>query len=284
MNHAYCITFSPLICIMFYDRHHIMAMKRRNTQLICIHCGHKQDLGNFCGKCGAARSQNIDETKEPPFPSRHVHKPNPTIQSIKDQAKKYWQYFKVHLKAPMQLYEKYEQEFVNGVMSIILFSILIALSFFSLIRNALSTTGSESFYSTFGGIFIFSCLSVGLVLVTLTLINHFFGPQYAFKSIVSLFGGHLPITILLLLLSVVLTLLKSFVIGFILLFIAFSYTIFLLPLYLISALLTKKSSGSDPFFGFIIYVVTFSILFTLFMTLLADTRIGLLLNHLGSWL
>ncbi len=269
---------------MFYGRHHIMAMKRRNTQLICIHCGHKQELGNFCGKCGAARSEDNNVTTEPPFPSRHVHKPNPTIQSIKDQTKKYWQYFNVHLKAPVQLYEKYEQEFVNGVMSIILFSILIALSFFSLIRNAMNTTVVESFYSTFSGIFIFSCLSVGLVLVTLTLINHFFGPQYTFKSIVSLFGGHLPITILLLLLSVIFILLKSLIIGFVLLFIAFSYTIFLLPLYLISALLTKQSSGGDPFFGFILYVLTVSILFSLFMTLLADTTIGHLLNHLGSWL
>lgn len=248
--------------------------------MICIHCGHKQEIGNFCGKCGAAFPTKDSENEVPLLRSRQADKPNPYLQNIKTQTKQYTRYFKMYLKTPTQLYMKNEQEFFNGIISIILFATLTALSFFTLIN---STSAIDRFFSTFGGIFIFGCLSMGLVIFTLTLINHFFGPQQSFKSVTSLYGGHLPAMILLLFISLLLILVKSFLLGSILLLITFLFTVFLIPLNIMSLLLKKQSSSGDPFYGFIIYVVTISILFTIFITLLADSTIGNTLNHLGFW-
>lgn len=243
----------------------------------CTNCGHERMAGNFCGKCGASFSEQSSVNKAPiPKPIE----PNPHIENIKDKSKLYFNYFIKYLKNPSHIYNKDENEFLNGMISIVLLATLIGFSFFRLVNNNAYDIYNTSFFSIFGSLFIFSIISTGLVLLTLFLINNFFGPQHSPKLIVTLYGGHLSPVILLGIASLLLLFFKSFTFGSITLIIIFLFSVFILPLYLISFLLTKKSNSADPFYGFIIYIVTFFILFMILTIILADSMISHLLNNL----
>ena len=256
--------------------------------MICVNCGHQQETGNFCGKCGAKLNETSGQTNESivdiesaatnPQPNQQTAppvepaEPNVYVENVKEKSKLYFQYFMQYLKNPAHVYKRGEAEFPNGLTSIIILGVLLGLSFFTLINNG--GFYDPSFFSVFGGILFFSFVSMGLVIVALLLINNFFGPQHSFKSIVSLYGGHLSPILLIAAASLLLMLLKSYTFGSLALVIIFMFLISLLPLYLISVLLTKKSSGLDPFYGYVLYIVTFSILFGIFTVILADSTIG----------
>lgn len=241
----------------------------------CTNCGHERMVGNFCGKCGAPFSEQDSLNKDifqKPIES------NPHIENIVNKSKKYLSYLIKYLKNPSHIYKRGENEFLNGIINIALLAILIGLTFFTLATNNTHVLDNSGFLSIFGNLFIFSIISTGLVLLTLLLINNFFGPQHSFKSIISLYGGHLSPMILLGVTSLLLLLFKSFTYGSIMLIIVYVFPIFILPLYLISFLLLKKSNSTDPFYGFIIYIVTFSILLSIFTITLADSTMISYLN------
>lgn len=246
--------------------------------MICINCGQKQVTGNFCGKCGAPFSTNHLEVQTPTASVKEMTEPNPHIQNVKRTLKLYVNYFVHYFKTPSTIYRTGEKEFFNGMISLILFILLMTCSFFTLANNY--PAGS---FSTFGSFFFFSGTSVLLVLSALTLINHFFGPGHSFKSVISLYGGHLSLVICLGFISLLLILLKSFTFGSLLFIFNFLFTIFILPLYLISLLLTHKTSSGDPFYAFIVYLVTLSTLFAIVMTIFADSSIGNSFNHFKFW-
>ena len=241
----------------------------------CTNCGHERTTGNFCGRCGAQFSEQTLENQD--IIIKKIE-PNPHIENIKDKMKLYFSYFIKYLKNPSDIYKKDDNEFLNGIISIILLATLIGLAFFTLSTNNTHIVYNSGFLSIFGSLFIFSVTSTGLVLLTLLLINNFFGPQHSFKSIISLYGGHLSPIILLGITSLLLLFFKSFTFGGITLIIVFLFSVFILPLYLISFLLTKKSSSADPFYGFIIYIVTFSISLSILTIILADSTISKYLN------
>ena len=249
--------------------------------MICINCGQKQPTGNFCGRCGTQFSDT--QFTDLGGPTNETITPNPHLENIKGQTKLYLNHFTQHLKTPSYIYHKGEEEFRNTTISVIILSILIGLSYFTIVSSNYIGIYSTSFFSIFSSILIFSIASTGLVLITMALINHFFGPQHSFKIIVSLYGGHLPPVIVLGLISLLSMILKFFTFGSILLLIIFFFAVFILPLYLISLLLTHKSSSVDPLYGFIIYLITFSILYAVFLTTLADSSISNNLNDFSNW-
>lgn len=251
--------------------------------MICINCGQKQMTGNFCGRCGTQFLDTQLTDIESGAPIHEAVTPNPHIQNIKGKSKLYLNHFIQYLKTPSHIYHKGEAEFENAMISTTLLTVLIGLSYFTIASSTPASINTTSFFSIFGSIFMFSIASIGLVLLTLTLINHFFGPQHSFKIIVSLYGGHLPPVIVLGLISMLSMLLKFFTFGSITLIIIFLFAVFVLPLYLISLLLTHKSSSVDPLYGFIIYLITISILFAVFMTTLADSSINNYLTDFRYW-
>lgn len=262
---------------------HIVDMKRRNYKVICINCGQKQTTGNFCGRCGAQFPDIHSADRESIAPVNTAIKPNPHLENIKEKSKQYFNYFIQYLKTPSHTYNKGEVDFPNALISSMLLAILIGLSYFTIASNHSYDIYTTSFLSIFGSVFFWSIASIGLVLFTLTLINHFFGPQHSYKIIICLFGGHLSPMILLGFVSILFMLLKFYTFGSITLIILLSFAIFILPLYLITLLLTHKSSNVDPLYGFIIYLVTFSIFFAVFMIILADSSVGNHLTNFSAW-
>ena len=272
----------------------------------CLSCGHSQETGEFCGNCGtpyvpvnnedvaipeqAATTPNMSEQEHvPPVQNAvEVHQqvsvePNVYAEKVKAQSKIYGNYFTKHLKRPSHAFNQVQENFVNGLISVILLGAVFALTVSAISSSLFSGYGS-SFISIFGNTIISVLIVMGIPLLALFIINKLFGPQLSFKSIISVYGGHLSPLIIGAGAAFLLILLKSYTLGNIILGIVLMFTIFILPLYVISALLIKKSIPVlDPLYGFMLYLVTFAILFIIFATILADSALGQFIDMPNMW-
>ncbi|MBE1556042.1 hypothetical protein [Sporosarcina limicola] len=258
----------------------------------CAQCGYVQDIGLFCGRCGTEFEKGIEstileqgatiESVQQPISPEKMAEPNIHIEKIKAQSKMYGSYFVQQLKRPSLAFNQEKANFSNGLTSILLLAVVIALTLYSFL-NSMFSGYEPGFISIFGSILIFSLVAMGISLVSLFLISRFFGPQLSFKAITSLYGGHLSPLLIGAGVSLLLLFLESFTYGNLVLWIVFTFAVFILPLYLISSLLTKKPTGIDSLYRFILYIVTFSILFYIFVSILADSRIRVYFNDLTSW-
>ena len=265
----------------------------------CVNCGHSQEAGNFCGKCGTPFAPVNNETGTPNVSEEgYVSpvqdtvqaqqqvpvEPNIHVEKMKAQSKMYGSYFMQHLKRPSHAFNQSQEGFVNGLISVILLGVVFALTVSAVSGSFMSGYG-PSFMSIFSSTVISVLIVMGIPLLALFIINKLFGPQLPFKSIISVYGGHLSPLLIGAGAAFLLILLKSFTLGNIILGIVLLFAIFILPLYVISALLTKKSAPVlDPLYGFILYLVSFAILFTIFISILADSALGQFIDMLGMWL
>ncbi len=269
--------------------------------MICSNCKHEQESGKFCGKCGtpfettttpveepivaAPTTERVSAEKvvteqptatEPNQSTTAPAEPNVYVENTKEKSKLYLQYFLQQLNAPSIAKTQGSSNFSNAVISILLLALLISLSFSAGIGSA--NIYGPSFFSVFIGMLFFSIVSMALAIASLWLVNNFFGPQHSFKSIVNLYGGHLSLILLVAALSLLLMMVKSYTFGTLSLLIIILFSVMLLPLYLISVLLTKKSNALDPLYAYMIFIVGFSIIYMIFTFILADSTIGTLLN------
>lgn len=247
--------------------------------LNCSNCGHEQSVGMFCSICGNKLGEPILNTEPIASRTRSV-KPNVHVESIKSKLKTYSSYLIQRLKKPSLAYNQGENEFTSSIVSIILFTVLFTLSLFLLTKN-LSSSHSPNFLSFFMEAFLLTFFLIGIVLLSIFLISNFFGPQHTFKAIICFYGGQLSLLIIGLTGSILLMLVESVTYGNALLTICLVFGIFILPLYVMGFLLTKNQSGIDPLYGFMLYIVTFIILFILFLTIVGDSKIGGYFNHMN---
>jgi len=265
--------------------------------MICSNCGHEQGQGKFCGKCGTkfedaavhftdnSVTERVAATQSEtviPTPSQPAE-PNVHVENLKKQSKMYGSYFMQQLKKPSLIYNRGEAEFTNGLISIVLLGVLLSLSLYIFMGEIFSGYG-PGFFSFFSSVLVFILIAMGIVISSLFLTNKFFGPQHSFKTIMSFYGAHFSPLLIAATASLLLMLLKSYTFGNLILSAIFIFAIFILPLYLISLLLTKKSSHIDPLYGFSLYVVMFSIFFIIYITILADSTIGGYFDELNYWL
>lgn len=268
----------------------------------CVNCGHSQEIGKFCGKCGTPFAPINNDTPTTlniageghvsPAPNmaqaQQMHQqapvePNIHVEKIKAQSKMYGSYFMQHLKRPSHSFNQSQEGFVNGLISVILLGVFFALTASAVSSGLLSGYG-PGFISVFSSTIISIVIVMGLPIVTLFIINKFFGPQFSFKSIISIYGAHLSPLIIGAGAAFLLVLLKSFVFGNVILAIVLLFAIFILPLYVISALLTKATTKTlDPLYGFTLYLVLFAILLIIFITILADSALGEVIEMFQMW-
>lgn len=247
--------------------------------MICIHCGHSQETGKFCGKCGTkfeyhALTENsvnqerlaIAQTVTPNSAQANIH-----VDHMKEQFNLYTSHFMQQLKSPSLAFREEKIAFTYGLTSIVLFSLLISGSMYLLIPDESWTSGMLSVLINNA---VFSLATIAIALVSLFLISRYFGPQLSLKSIIFLYGAHLPLLILCMGVTFLFLLIKSYTVGSFILTITFLLAILALPLYLISSLLTKESTSLDPLYGFILYIITFTIIFMVFLTISADSALG----------
>ncbi|WP_339210834.1 zinc ribbon domain-containing protein [Aeribacillus sp. FSL K6-8210] len=274
--------------------------------MICHQCGNEQEKGNFCGKCGAKLNNdpNLQETAggggdqvsinrnpQPSYGQAASTQMNEHVEKVKKQSKVYGSYFVHFLKHPSSIFGKEKNEWVNGFISIILFVFIVTLTVSVFVRNLFKSAihGTQglinefydgpSYVSVFFNVFIFVFLIVALVLLCMFIVNKLFGSSASFKEVTAIYGAHLTTAIIVSLIALLLVLLKSHVYGNIVLIISLLLAIVLIPYYLISVLLTKYSKGIDPLYSFIIYVAIFSIVFAIFIGILADSAMGRIVDQ-----
>ncbi|AOV08552.1 hypothetical protein [Sporosarcina ureilytica] len=246
----------------------------------CRHCGHKQDHGYYCGMCGVQldttnrinhtpSTVTVSNEQTNNFPA--TMESNLQFEQLKEKIILYLQYFVRYLKKPTHIFKHKQEVNKNGMISILLFAMIVGLSFYQLALNSFYLPGEPSFTSNFGGFFVIILGLISIGLVALNLINHFFGPQFSFRVMISLYSAHLPLFILLTLLSFILIILNSISFGTTLLVISTLFVIIVLPFYLMIYLLIKKSVGLDTFYACIVYLFTFSTLLLLFLSLFGDS-------------
>ncbi|MDS9472439.1 hypothetical protein [Sporosarcina pasteurii] len=243
----------------------------------CSHCGHKQNHGYYCGMCGVQLNTTgyVNHTPSSVTASNEQtnHLPatmesNVQFDQLKEKVIHFLQYFLSYFKNPTHIFKHKHEEYKNGIISILLFTMIVGLSFYNLALNNMYLTSEPSFTSYFGSFFVIILGFMMIGLLAVIIINHIFGPQFSYNSIISIYGAHLPLFTLLTLLSFIL---KSFSLGSTLLVMSVLFAIFVLPFYIMIYLLTNQSVGLDSFYACIIYLFTFSILLLLFLSFFGDS-------------
>ncbi|WP_404405058.1 hypothetical protein [Jeotgalibacillus malaysiensis] len=282
----------------------------------CTSCGHEQTSGKFCGNCGSemvykeetvsqAEQQVAASATAPPPPlqqqTQQQHQaatvssaPNPTIEKAKHTSRNYLNYIKTFIKNPSHIFNTGEQQFLNGLISLILFTVLFAAMPYLIVRQVASTVGFFSF-SEFSGInapsffevFIqaFFVIAIFLLIVTASLyvVNKGFGREDSFKSIISYYGTHLILPILLAAGSIITLFTSMYRLTTVLLGVSFLLALAMIPFYMISSLVTKKSKTTDPVFAVAIYIILSGIAMIFYADAVSESTFFNMIDEISSF-
>ncbi|SER71397.1 hypothetical protein [Psychrobacillus sp. OK032] len=205
--------------------------------------------------------------------------PNIRIEKIKEKSKVYRTYFVQQFKNPSRAFEQGEKDFSNGLISILLFAIVYTVSLY-LVVNRNYFGESLGFFPFFFQIMLLVFLLFGIAVFALFIPNNFFGSPNSLKTIISFYGGQLSPVVVSVGVAFLLMVIQSFTYGQLVLVVSFVFGLFVLPLYLVSFLATKKVPGLDPLYGFILYILVFVLLFLILLTILAGTMLGTYLDRM----
>ena len=293
---------------------------------ICITCGNEQEVGKFCGKCGAKFEEGVtpvstsdigpistetskvevNATANPDSvvqaPTRSVPaQPNEHVEKVKDQSKKFWNYFTKYIKNPSEIFATGDREFINALISILLFALIFSVTVYVSIsgfaRQAMDGLGEigslfmdeyqgPPFFTVFTSAFMFTLVSVALVVVALLIISKLFGPAISWKEIVSHYGTLILTSSVLAIIGLLLLIFKAFLFGNIIVILSFLLMLIVVPSFIISRLLLSQSKSVDRFYGYLLYIVLFAIIYSIYITIIADSTIGRVidqLNQLSVW-
>lgn len=234
-------------------------------------------MGNFCGTCGSKLEEPVTTVKK--RASVGQVEPNIQLENIKKKAKQYSTYFIQQLKSPSRAFEQGEKDFSNSLLSILLFAIVYTVSLF-LVVNRNYFGESLGFFPFFVQIMLLIFLLFAISVFSLFIANNFFGSPNSLKAIISFYGGQLSPVVVGVGISFLLMVIQSFTYGQIVLIVSFIFALFVLPLYLVSFLATKKAPGLDSLYGFILYILVFVLLFLILVTILTDTMLGSYLDRM----
>ncbi|MEC5423230.1 Yip1 family protein [Virgibacillus sp. C22-A2] len=278
----------------------------------CEKCGFEQEVGKFCGQCGApipkeetnkeqfsrreeVPGQNTGETVHTEHlattdhtysnqtqPSVGEQTNTDAMEKVKHTSKDYWAFFKEYLKHPSRIFTNREESFKNGLISMAIVAFMMAVSSAMLYGSFMDMAyyyNGPSGLSIFGYTLVFIAVSMVIILFILFLVNQLFGTAYSFKEMTSVYGAHLVPVIIVIAAAFLLILLKSFTIGGYLLLISFGLVVTTFPIYLISSLLTRQSKNLDPLYGYLTYLVLMGVAFLIFVVVLMDSTFGRMLNQ-----
>lgn len=283
----------------------------------CTNCNHEQAAGKFCGKCGsvleahsagAGQSSISESATEKAAPSMYTAtpssagappyqqpaEPNQHVVKVKETSKQYWSYFLQYVKNPSSILAHSSANFTNSLITIAIFALIFSLAVhknLSLVIAPFEDFGSvfsdsSSMMPSFFSVLIGSILTIGIIfllsIACLYAVNKFMGPNIPFRNIVTNFGTLLIPSMVLLLVAYLLLLIESLVIGNSLFVLAVTYSIFVMPLFLITSLLAAKQQIVDAYYGFISYIVVFGIALSITVSILFDSTLGRYMELIGE--
>ncbi|GIP29784.1 hypothetical protein J23TS9_49140 [Paenibacillus sp. J23TS9] len=255
---------------------------------ICPKCHHANDYGNFCEECGtrlldgeaSARTESAPASEGPVYPVYGGHAPGSAgqpstgqayLQNAKHVSKLYFSYFADVMKKPFAYAQNTGREqFVNGLITIMIFSLIIPLMIYLGFHDYAEFIGRGAFLTIvlkpFVGYVVFMML-----LVTYTFLAVKFSKVNAsYQDVAGRFGALLVPFTCSFLLSFVLTLLDAKIFVYFLL-IGFIGSLFTVPALVISSYTKENRTGLDTVYGTILtYVLTFLTLYIMGKLLLSS--------------
>lgn len=256
----------------------------------CLACGHEQEEGRFCGKCGEEIEKLVSDEVAATASSNFEQQPQVTSQNseqlekIKEQSKMYFNYYMQQIKVPSTHFNTTELSFKNSIISIILYVILTTLSVYVLIKGFIGGGLFESYGPSFFQIFlymsVFFVLLITISLVAVFITTKLFSEDLTFKDVISKFGGYYMLPMMLSVIGIFLALFKSYSFATISIYVGLAIVTGVIPMYIMVKLLSSKSKGIDSFYAFIFYIIVTIILMVIVISFIIDSTIGEYLQYL----
>ncbi|GAB0169004.1 zinc ribbon domain-containing protein [Lysinibacillus sp. CTST325] len=264
----------------------------------CLACGHAQDDGRFCGKCGAPIENAAQEraatthsmSDEQPHSqytqtAQSTTQSNEQIELIKKNSKLYFNYFFEQLKMPSANFNV-EATWKNSLASMIIYVVLTALSVYVLTKNIFSggfgifQSLSPSFIQVFFYMSLFISLLIAISVLGIFLTSKLFSESQSFTNVIRKIGNYYTLPIAFAVLSILFGLFQSFKYSIMMIYGGVALVIGIIPIFVMIKLLSNKSKTIDSFYGFIFYLIVAGILSKIIFSFIIDSAIGQYLNYL----
>lgn len=274
--------------------------------MICKECGNEQGEGKFCGLCGGdlvEKQEDLNLEEEvgqedliiDPLPKEEKtsedsraqtelnNQVNESVEMAKEKLSTFLGFFKTYIKRPMNILGNAQEEFINGIISIVFNFLVLSLTISLVGKN---TLGIYTNYSVIGNLFkTFIVLAISIILIGgfSFVLNKFFGVKIGYKEFIAIYGAYMLPIIILSVLSLLLSIISSNAMAITLTLIAISLSILVIPNYLVIILLSRSRSSIDPFYGQIIYLVGAAIVNVILITVVIDSALGDVLNNMNYY-
>jgi hypothetical protein len=264
--------------------------------LVCHHCGNEGTEGKFCSKCGHALVQRNSMEQQEEVAAGHElfaqAGSGPNIQENRgiSLALKYRDYLLSSIQKPMYTIKMSNEQRDNGLISIILFSIITPLLLYFYIKNAFLTTVNHAvslfmdeanFKLPFSDIFFPTMILTFVVIAVLVLV--IFGlmkwgnAAHTLKSTIAQFGVAINGGLLISLLALIFILIKATTIGLFLAIVAMGFVFLAGPIMII---MQQKDSQKDVMM--ISWIMFF--LSSLILVLALRFTVGTLLENFSQYI
>lgn len=245
----------------------------------CSTCGHVQNDGNFCGKCGGKlESQTGDQTAAAIQAEQPVQQNSEQLEKIKEQSKMYLGYFVRQLKSPSG-----QSDMRNSLISIGLYILLTVVAVYTLIKNLLSNSYfgymGPSFFQILIYATIFFVLLIAISAAAVFLTSMLFSENLKYTEVINKFGGYYVIPIVLTAFGIVLALIKSYTIAGLSIYLGLIIAFGLIPVFVMIRQLSLKSRGIDSFYAYMFYLVINVIFGVIIGLFIADSAIGEMIDY-----
>lgn len=276
----------------------------------CSKCGHEQADGKFCASCGGelvakaeasetptqsqvnASNEEIAEqqasaTSEDTNASsqQEQKQSNESLDKVIETSKQFGSFFQQFLKSPSHVLSSGANQFINAIIILVALVLLFSIAAGRIVSSLLNFGGlfgslvsGPSFFEVFGSAFLVIILLLAITIGAIFLINKFFGnEELSFTDIVSIYGVYMIPTSIIAVLALFFALIKS---GFTvtLLFLTVSFSIFIIPLYIIGYLVSNFRKNLDPFYAYLIYVAVSGIAFWIVFKIFSDSVMSSLIG------
>ncbi|GIO46476.1 hypothetical protein J34TS1_12410 [Paenibacillus azoreducens] len=253
----------------------------------CPKCHHSNDYGNFCEECGtrlpvgeaevgAEAASELDGMANSPYGSStsasgETSTGQAYLQNAKHVSKLYFSYFVDVMKRPFAYAQNAGREqFVNGLITILIFSLVIPLIFYLGFHEYASYFGRSSFLQSLLRPFVGYVIFTGLVMTYTFLAVKCSKVNVSYQDVAGRFGALLvPFTCSFLIAFVLVFLEVKLFVFFILA--GFIGSVFTVPALVISSYTKNNRNGLDTVYGTILtYVLTFITLYLMGKMLLSS--------------
>ncbi|MFC0013543.1 MULTISPECIES: zinc ribbon domain-containing protein [Allobacillus] len=231
---------------------------------VCQNCQTEvSEDSKFCTSCGTQLESSTESpvvaAKEESAATADGSSTNDYAEQGKELAKGYWQHLVHIVKSPMR-HGKAEDEsnFVNGLITLVLFSLFIPLTFYFGMKALASSMGmgyfgpsvpfGTMFFKPFFFILLFVAVAVGIIFAVVK-------PSVKdlhIKSVVGRFGALMVIPTAIMLLSLLIVSLKMFSVFFYVFFLGF-IGLFIAATFVIYSYVHNKDKGIDGFYGVLLF-------------------------------